>query len=114
MVTRIGKSSDWQEQALSLRGIGLSASDIAHATGAAEQTVRSWAVGTRSPRDVMQWRLAELSELVSRADRLFRTELLVWVKRPVALLGNRTPLAVTASDGVEELFGLLGGALPAS
>lgn len=109
MATRAETPTVWQEQVLQLRRIGLSDSDIGLATGAAAQTVRSWASGTRSPRDVMQWRLAELSECIARAQRLFRNELLVWLKRPVELLGDRTPLAALAAGDVNQILGVLSG-----
>lgn len=78
-----------------LREAGLSEQDIARATGARRSTVRSWAVGARTPRGLAAERIAELAVVSERLRVTVGSDYLpLWLRKPIPILGDDTPLDV--------------------
>lgn len=76
---------------------GLGDADIARATGVAASTARAWLAGTRTPSGERAERLIELSTLVERLARVMDPSYIrVWLRKPVAALGDRKPLDLLA------------------
>jgi transcriptional regulator with XRE-family HTH domain len=83
----LDEASRLQEEA------GLSDSDVARATGAAQSTARAWLNGSRSPSGERAERLIELSALVERLERIIQPEYIpVWLRKPVPALDDEKPL----------------------
>jgi len=76
---------------------GLSAMDIARATGAHETTVRAWLRDKSSPSGVHAERLGELSSIVERLVRVMEASYVpVWMRKPIPLLDDDKPADVIA------------------
>lgn len=77
---------------------GLSATDIARATGAHQTTVRAWLRGASSPSGLHAERLGELSSIVERLVRVMLPSYVpVWLGKPIALLDDDKPIDVITS-----------------
>ncbi|MCB1058154.1 MAG: DUF2384 domain-containing protein [Acidobacteria bacterium] len=77
---------------------GLSAEQIARATGAATSTVRGW-LGLRSePSGARAERVAELSAITDRLERVMpRHYIPLWLSKPNEALGDEKPIDVIAA-----------------
>jgi transcriptional regulator with XRE-family HTH domain len=87
------------EEALRLRRkTGLSADQIARATGAAASTVRGW-IGRRSePTGARAERVAELAAITERLERVMPKRYIpVWLSKPIEALDDRKPLDLIAA-----------------
>jgi transcriptional regulator with XRE-family HTH domain len=80
------------------RNAGLSAHQIARATGAAASTVRGW-IGRRSePTGARAERVAELAAITERLERVMpKSYIPVWLSKPIEALDDRKPLDLIAS-----------------
>ncbi len=80
------------------RKAGLTADQIARATGAAPSTVRGWIGHHSEPRGVRAERVAELSAITERLGRVMpRSYIPVWLSKPIEALGFEKPLDVIAA-----------------
>ena len=80
------------------RNAGLSADQIARATGAATSTVRGW-IGQRSgPTGARAERVAELAAITERLERIMPKSFIpVWLSKPIEALGYKKLLDLIAS-----------------
>lgn len=80
------------------RQAGLTADQIARATGASPSTVRGW-IGKRSePTGVRAERVAELSAITERLAQVMpRSYVPVWLSKPIEALGFAKPLDLIAA-----------------
>ena len=94
-----------------MREVGrLSDRDIARATGAGVSTVGAWMRRARTPSGVRAERLAELSATVERLARVMDPDYIpVWMRKPVAALGDDKPLDVLARGDYRKLSRLISG-----
>lgn len=92
-----------------VREVGrLSDKDIARATGAGISTVSAWMRRARTPSGLRAERLAELSATVERLARVMDPDYIpVWVRKPVAALGDDKPLDVLARGDYRRLSRLI-------
>ncbi len=92
-----------------VREVGhLSDKDIARATGAGVSTVGAWMRRARTPSGVRAERLAELSAMVDRLARVMDPDYIpVWMRKPVAALGDDKPLDVLARGDYRRLSRLI-------
>lgn len=92
------KAAFAQEATVLRRKTGLSAEQIARATGAAASTVRGW-IGHRSePTGLRAERVAELSAITERLARVMpRTYIPVWLSKPIEALDDEKPLDLIAA-----------------
>jgi transcriptional regulator with XRE-family HTH domain len=75
------------------RRANLSDRVIARATGAAPSTVRGWLRRKSEPSGARAERVAELSSIVERLERVMRPEYIpVWMSKPIEALGNEKPV----------------------
>lgn len=82
--------------------------DIAAATGAARSTARAWLAGTRTPTGARVARLVELSALVERLSRVMDPGYIpVWLRKPVAALGDRKPIELIAAGQYKKVARLI-------
>jgi transcriptional regulator with XRE-family HTH domain len=90
--------------------VGLTAEQIARATGAAPSTVRGW-IGHRSgPRGRRAERIAELSAIIDRLLRVMPKEHIpVWLSKPIAALNERKPLDIIAGGDYRRLAEVISG-----
>jgi len=81
-----------EEAAKLRRKAGLSADQIARATGAAASTVRGW-IGRRSePTGARAERIAELAAITERLERVMpKRYIAVWLSQPIEALDDRKP-----------------------
>lgn len=87
------KSAFSQEAARLRTDSGLSAEQIARATGAAASTVRGWVVHRSEPTGVRAERIAELSAITERLGRVMpASSIPVWLSKPIEALGDAKPL----------------------
>lgn len=76
---------------------GLSTDLIARSTGAAHATVRDWLNHRSSPTGTRAERIAELSAIVERLQRVIDPDYLpVWLTKPVEALDNEKPIDLIA------------------
>lgn len=87
-----------EEAAKLRRKAGLSADQIARATGAAASTVRGW-IGRRSePTGARAERIAELAAITERLGLMMpKRHIPVWLSRPIEALDDRCPLDLIAA-----------------
>lgn len=92
-----------------VREVGhLSDKDIARATGAGVSTVGAWMRRARTLSGVRAERLAELSAMVDRLARVMDPDYIpVWMRKPVAALGDDKPLDVLARGDYRRLSRLI-------
>jgi uncharacterized protein (DUF2384 family) len=75
------------------RRANLSDRVIARATGAAPSTVRGWLRRKSEPSGTRAERVAELSSIVERLERVMRSEYIpVWMSKPIEALGDEKPV----------------------
>lgn len=75
------------------RRANLSDRVIARATGAAPSTVRGWLRRKSEPSGARAERVAELSSIVERLERVMRSEYIpVWMSKPIEALGDEKPV----------------------
>jgi transcriptional regulator with XRE-family HTH domain len=86
------------DEAVRLRdSSGLSTEVIARATGAAQTTVRDWLKHRTSPTGTRADRIAELSAITERLQRVMSTEYIpVWLTKPVEALDDEKPVDLIA------------------
>lgn len=96
-------------EAAYVRQVGrLSDRDIARATGAGVSTVGAWMRRTREPSGERAERLAELSATVERLARVMDADYIpVWMRKPLAALGDDKPLDVLARGEYRRLSRLI-------
>lgn len=96
-------------EAAYVRKVGhLSDRDIARATGAGVSTVGAWMRRARTPSGARAERLAELSATVERLARVMDQDYIpVWLRKPVAALGDDKPLDVLARGDYRRLSRLI-------
>jgi transcriptional regulator with XRE-family HTH domain len=84
--------------------VGLTAEQIARATGAAPSTVRGW-IGHRSePSGRRAERIAELSAIIDRLMRVMPKEFIpVWLSKPIEALNEKKPLDLIAGGDYRRL-----------
>lgn len=92
------------------RQVGLTAEQIARATGAAPSTVRGW-IGHRSgPGGLRAERIAELSSIIDRLVRVMPKEAIpVWLSKPIEALNESKPLDLIASGHFRRLAEVISG-----
>jgi transcriptional regulator with XRE-family HTH domain len=92
------------------RQVGLTAEQIARATGAAPSTVRGW-IGHRSgPGGRRAERIAELSALIDRLQRVMPKEYIpVWLSKPLEALNEKKPLDLIAVGDYRRLAEVVSG-----
>lgn len=85
-------------EAVRIRGsAGLSTREIARATGASSSTVRDWLNARSQPRGDRAERIAELSEIVDRLERVMNKDYIrVWLQKPIEALDDHKPLDLIA------------------
>jgi transcriptional regulator with XRE-family HTH domain len=90
--------------------VGLTAEQIARATGAAPSTVRGW-IGQRSgPRGRRAERIAELSAIIDRLMRVMPKDYIpVWLSKPIEALNERKPLDLIAVGDYRRLAEVISG-----
>jgi transcriptional regulator with XRE-family HTH domain len=91
--------------------VGLTAEQIARATGAAPSTVRGW-IGHRSsgPGGQRAERIAELSAIIDRLMRVMPKESIpVWLSKPIEALNERKPLDLIAKGDYRQLAEVISG-----
>lgn len=90
--------------------VGLTAEQIARATGAAPSTVRGW-LGQRSgPGGLRAERIAELSAIIDRLLRVMPIESIpVWLSKPIEALNERKPLDLIAKGDYRRLAEVISG-----
>lgn len=78
----------------------LTAAHLAEATGADPSSARRWLHGTQAPSGEHAKRALELTALVERLAQVMEpTYIPVWLRKPVARLGDRRPVdAVRSGD----------------
>lgn len=98
-------------EAAHVREVGrLSDKEIARATGADVSTVAAWMRRARTPSGVRAERLAELSATVERLARVMDPDYIpMWLRQPVAALGDDKPLDVLARGGFRRVSRLISG-----
>lgn len=80
------------------RESGLSAEQIARATGAAPSTVRGWIGRQSEPRGLRAERVAELAAITERLERVMpKTYIPLWLSKPIEALDYEKPLDLIAS-----------------
>jgi hypothetical protein len=86
------------EEAVRLRDAGgLNTELIARATGAARTTVRDWLNLRTSPTGTRADRIAELSAITERLQRVMRPDYIpVWLTKPVEGLDDEKPIDLIA------------------
>ena len=85
--------------------VPLSEREVALATGADEPTVAAWLQRETAPAGKPATRLAELIAVVETLEPVTRAESIgPWLYRKVPALHNRTPAAVIASGGYEQVY----------
>lgn len=99
------------KEAAYVREVGrLSDKDVARATGAGVSTVGAWMRGLRTPSGVRAERLAELSATVERLTHVMDPDYIpVWMRKPVAALGDDKPLDVLARGDYRRVSRLISG-----
>lgn len=82
------------DEAIRLRDVaGLSTDLIARATGAAPTTVRDWLNLRTSPTGTRADRIAELSAIVDRLQRVIKADYIpLWLSKPVEALDHEKPV----------------------
>jgi hypothetical protein len=81
---------------------------IAHATGAAPSTVRSWLRHSSEPSGERADRVAELSSIVDRLGRVMRPEYIpVWMSKPIEALDDEKPVDVIARGEYRRVAALI-------
>lgn len=87
-----------QEAVRIRQSVGLTTHQIARATQAADSTVRDW-LGSRSePRGKRAERIAELSSIVDRLERVMsKSYIPVWLSKPIEALDDAKPLDLIAA-----------------
>jgi len=77
---------------------GLTAEQIGRATCAAPSTVRAWFVRRSHPTGERAERIAELSAITERLERVMpKSYIPVWLSKPLAALDDAKPLDVIAA-----------------
>ena len=90
--------------------VPLSERDVARATGADEQTVRTWLGRTAAPEGVQANRLAELIAVVEEMAFNLKPESLPgWLASNVPALDGEAPADVLAAGGYERVMDLARG-----
>lgn len=85
--------------------VGLSAHDVAAATGVDEATATDWLARRSAPAGTHAARLSELLAAVETLEEVTRPEAIApWLHRTVPALQNRTPAKVIASGGYEQVY----------
>lgn len=85
------------DEAVRLRDVGLSTELIARATGAAPTTVRDWLNRRTSPTGIRADRIAELSAIVDRLQRVISADYVpFWLTKPVEALDDEKPVDLIA------------------
>jgi transcriptional regulator with XRE-family HTH domain len=86
------------EEAVRLRDAGgLNTELIARATGAAQTTVRDWLNRRTSPTGTRADRIAELSAITERLQRVMSPDYIpVWLTKPVEALDDEKPVDLIA------------------
>lgn len=80
------------------RQTGLSAEQIARATGAAPSTVRGWIGRHSEPRGARAERIAELAAIIERLERVMpKSYIPVWLSKPIEALDDEKPLDLIAA-----------------
>jgi transcriptional regulator with XRE-family HTH domain len=80
------------------RESGLTAEQIARATGAAPSTVRGWIGRHSEPKGRRAERVAELAAITERLERVMpRSYVPVWLSKPIEALGYDKPLDLIAA-----------------
>ena len=80
------------------RESGLSAEQIARATGAAPSTVRGWIGRHSEPRGLRAERVAELAGITERLERVMpKIYVPLWLSKPIEALDFEKPLDLIAS-----------------
>ena len=89
---------------------GLTAEQISRATGAAPSTVRGW-IGRRSaPGGRRADRIAELSAIIDRLERVMPKEYIpVWLSKPLEALNEKKPLELIAVGKFRQLAEIISG-----
>ena len=83
----------------------LSDREVALATGADEPTVAAWVQRETAPAGKAATRLAELIAVVETLEQVTRAQAIgPWLDREVPALDDRTPAAVIASGGYEQVY----------
>ena len=92
------------------RQVGLTAEQIARATGAAPSTVRGW-IGHRSgPSGRRAERIAELSAIIDRLMRVMPKDYIpVWLSKPIEALNEKKPLDLIAVGDYRRLAEVISG-----
>lgn len=86
------------------RQTGLSAEQIARATGAAPSTVRGWIGRHSEPRGARAERVAELSAITERLERVMpKSYIPVWLSKPIEALDDEKPLDLIAAGEFRRL-----------
>ena len=90
--------------------VGLTAEQIARATGAAPSTVRGW-IGHRSgPSGRRAERIAELSAIIDRLMHVMPKEYIpVWLSKPNEALNEKKPLDLIAVGDYRRLAEVVSG-----
>src|SRR4051812_5187362 len=89
---------------------GLTAEDIAAATGATPEPVPAGPAGTGEPAGAPAARLSELAPQVERlASQIKRDAIAPWMRRSVPMLGGERPLDVFAAGGWLRIAELVSG-----
>jgi transcriptional regulator with XRE-family HTH domain len=80
------------------RETGLTAEQIARATGAATSTVRGWIGRHSEPKGLRAERVAELAALTERLELVMpRSYIRVWLSKPIEALDFEKPLDLIAA-----------------
>ncbi|HUP43544.1 MAG TPA: hypothetical protein VM599_10065 [Thermoanaerobaculia bacterium] len=80
------------------RQTGLTAEQIARATGAAPSTVRGWIGRLSEPRGTRADRVAELAAITERLERVMpRSYIPLWLSKPIEALDYEKPLDLIAA-----------------
>ena len=98
-------------EAVALRdSVGLSAEDVAAATGAAPSTARAWLNGTRTPSGERLERLMELLSVVERTRGVIPEDYVSpWMRKPVRLLDDQKPIELIRAGEYLRVLGVIAG-----
>ena len=92
------------------RQVGLTAEQIARATGAAPSTVRGWIGHGSGPSGRRAERIAELSAIIDRLMRVMPKDYIpVWLSKPIEALNEKKPLDLIARGDYRRLAEVISG-----
>jgi uncharacterized protein (DUF2384 family) len=98
------------DEAVRLRDAGLSTDLIARATGAAPTTVRDWLNHRTSPTGIRADRIAELSAIIDRLQRVIESDYVpLWLTKPIEALDDEKPIDLIACGDYLRVARLVSG-----